>query len=77
MRSETGPGPGGVWRSAFEGKFGNLEGFIGYLEDQGAVAAHILQIRSTHQYYRTAKYGLMVMEITENLFSGQSNILPD
>ena len=55
MGSET--GPGGDWRSAFEGKFGNLE-VTGYLEAQAAVAAHILQFRSTHQYYRTAKYGL-------------------
>ena len=30
--------------------------FIGYLGAQVSVAVHILQFRSTHQYYRTAKY---------------------
>ena len=30
--------------------------FIGYLEAEWPVAVHILQFRSTHQYYRTAKY---------------------
>ena len=34
----------------------HLRVFTGYLEAQAAVAAHILQFRSTHQYYRTAKY---------------------
>ena len=32
--------------------------FIGYLEAQEADPVHILQFRSTHQYYRTAKYQL-------------------
>ena len=31
---------------------------IGYLEYQVAVGADILQFRSTHQYYKTAKYEL-------------------
>ena len=36
----------------------NLVVFIGYLEAQEADPVHILQFRSTHQYYRTAKYQL-------------------
>ena len=36
----------------------NLVVFIGYLEAQEADPVHILQFRSTHQYYRTAKYEL-------------------
>ena len=32
--------------------------FRGYLEAQKADWVHILQFRSTHQYYRTAKYEL-------------------
>ena len=36
----------------------NLVVFIGYLGAQEADPVHILQFRSTHQYYRTAKYQL-------------------
>ena len=31
---------------------------MGYLNAQQTDRVHILQIRSTHQYYRTAKYQL-------------------
>ena len=36
----------------------HLRTIIGYLEYQVAVGADILQFRSTHQYYKTAKYEL-------------------
>ena len=36
----------------------NLEVFIGYLDAQESDRVHILQFRSTHQYYRAAKYQL-------------------
>ena len=35
-----------------------LEVFIGYLDAQETDRVHILQFRSTHQYYRTVKYQL-------------------